>query len=545
MTGGILQLVARGYDDLYIIKDPEITYFKIVYRRYTNFSFYPKELYFNNNISFGHLGKCDVKTLGDVLYKLYLAIDIPAIDVSNTIVSVNDLIGVLGNYDIVLNYNGNIYNPIYIIPDNIDQDPNQEPPYLILYALVKSLIEAQINTLLISYNAEKNIKIKNTILNKLKNIGFLVNNNWMFPDLPTILGNNFKHNKLSFDLYGIFKTGYAQFAWVKELAHYLVEYIEVSIGGVIIDKQDSNIIRANSIINLDENKQVVYEKMIGNVPELYTYDSKPKPAKRLYLPLTFWFCQNAANALPIVALPHTEININVKFRKFTDVCYFTNYTFKKTPILNTHIIAHYIYVENDERERLAETKHEYLIETYEINQEENFNKSDLFESKEQIIDINTNTLIKEQYVSYKLSFNYLVKQIFWIVKPLINLSNFDKFNWNFGYIPVNNFKIKLNGRTRETLKDYKYYQYWQSEKSFCSSLVPNLFLYNFAIYPQMLQPSGQINFGLLQDASLELYLNNILVDQMENYNYNFKVNAYAKSHNILRIFSGMAGLAFY
>jgi hypothetical protein len=165
--------------------------------------------------------------------------------------------------------------------------------------------------------------------------------------------------------------------------------------------------------------------------------------------------------------------------------------------------------------------------------------------KEKDFDINTNTLIKEQYVSYKLSFNYLVKQIFWIVKPLINLSNFDKFNWNFGYIPVNNFKIKLNGRTRETLKDYKYYQYWQSEKSFCSSLVPNLFLYNFAIYPQMLQPSGQINFGLLQDASLELYLNNILVDQMENYNYNFKVNAYAKSHNILRIFSGMAGLAFY
>ena len=38
MTGGILQLVARGYDDTYIIKEPEITYFKIVYRRHTNFA---------------------------------------------------------------------------------------------------------------------------------------------------------------------------------------------------------------------------------------------------------------------------------------------------------------------------------------------------------------------------------------------------------------------------------------------------------------------------------------------------------------------------
>ena len=51
MTGGILQLVARGYDDLYIIKDPEITYFKIVYRRYTNFSIQPKIIAFNDNES--------------------------------------------------------------------------------------------------------------------------------------------------------------------------------------------------------------------------------------------------------------------------------------------------------------------------------------------------------------------------------------------------------------------------------------------------------------------------------------------------------------
>ena len=43
MAGGLLQLIAKGVDDLYIIGNPEITMFKIVYRRHTHFSKYDKE----------------------------------------------------------------------------------------------------------------------------------------------------------------------------------------------------------------------------------------------------------------------------------------------------------------------------------------------------------------------------------------------------------------------------------------------------------------------------------------------------------------------
>ena len=60
----------------------------------------------------------------------------------------------------------------------------------------------------------------------------------------------------------------------------------------------------------------------------------------------------------------------------------------------------------------------------------------------------------------------------------------------------------------------------------------------------MLQPSGVANFGKLADSSLILYLNNLLTQYIQENNFKFKVTSYALNYNILRIFSGMAGLAF-
>ena len=38
MAGGLLQLVAVGAEDMYLTGNPQITYFKVVYRKHTNFS---------------------------------------------------------------------------------------------------------------------------------------------------------------------------------------------------------------------------------------------------------------------------------------------------------------------------------------------------------------------------------------------------------------------------------------------------------------------------------------------------------------------------
>lgn len=247
MTGGILQLVARGYDDTYIIKEPEITYFKIVYRRHTNFSIFPKILKFQENLNFGKIGKCRIKMLGDLLSKVYLAIEIPEINVTNQNYTIQNVIDVLKEYDIIFNYSGN--------PEDYVQR--------YLFDDVYNAIIEKINELEQEYKNEKIITQKKAILAKLKKIAFKNKICWYFPNKEQFFNENFTHNEFSQKLISLLKTGKPQFAWVRELAHYLVDYVEVNIGGMTIDTHNSEIIRSDHIINLDENKVDVYNKMIG------------------------------------------------------------------------------------------------------------------------------------------------------------------------------------------------------------------------------------------------------------------------------------------
>ncbi len=60
MTGGLLDLIAKGHEDIYLSDDPNITFFKMVYRRHTNFSKDELDLNFNNKLTFGKEGYCKI-----------------------------------------------------------------------------------------------------------------------------------------------------------------------------------------------------------------------------------------------------------------------------------------------------------------------------------------------------------------------------------------------------------------------------------------------------------------------------------------------------
>lgn len=74
MTGGLLQLVAYGAQDVYLTGDPQITYFKIVYRRHTTFSLQTFEKTFNEKPTFGKTAKVKLFRLGDLATKMYLRV---------------------------------------------------------------------------------------------------------------------------------------------------------------------------------------------------------------------------------------------------------------------------------------------------------------------------------------------------------------------------------------------------------------------------------------------------------------------------------------
>ena len=79
MSGSLIQLVAKGIHDNYLISEPEITFFKIVYRRHTNFAVESIRQNFLSDPKFGKSISCDISNSGDMVYKIFIYIEIPSI----------------------------------------------------------------------------------------------------------------------------------------------------------------------------------------------------------------------------------------------------------------------------------------------------------------------------------------------------------------------------------------------------------------------------------------------------------------------------------
>ena len=80
MGGGLMQLVAYGAQDVYLTGNPQITFWKVTYRRYTNFSIESIEQTFNGQADFGRRVTCIISRNGDLAYRTYLQITLPEIN---------------------------------------------------------------------------------------------------------------------------------------------------------------------------------------------------------------------------------------------------------------------------------------------------------------------------------------------------------------------------------------------------------------------------------------------------------------------------------
>jgi len=92
--GGLLQLVANGKQDVFLTGNPQISFFKMVYRRYTNFAVESQAMYFDGTANFGQRISCLIPRRGDLLGKIYLEVLLPRlIDLSENPVSYVNGIG--------------------------------------------------------------------------------------------------------------------------------------------------------------------------------------------------------------------------------------------------------------------------------------------------------------------------------------------------------------------------------------------------------------------------------------------------------------------
>src|SRR5271169_1027903 len=100
MGGGILQLVSTGIPDLYLTGDPQITWFKIIYRRYTEFGMEDQIIRINNNFQFGDVNLVKIRLDADKLNRIAFVVDVPTPVIKIRDPTVGSIKSVTSNYGI-------------------------------------------------------------------------------------------------------------------------------------------------------------------------------------------------------------------------------------------------------------------------------------------------------------------------------------------------------------------------------------------------------------------------------------------------------------
>jgi hypothetical protein len=110
----------------------------------------------------------------------------------------------------------------------------------------------------------------------------------------------------------------------------------------------------------------------------------------------------------------------------------------------------------------------------------------------------------------------------------------------WGENPVVTAKLQLNGQDRFSEREGTYFDLVQPYQHHTRSPDTGINVYSFALRPEEHQPSGSCNFSRIDNATLQLVLSNATVGGTNT----AKVRVYAVNYNVLRVMSGMAGLAY-
>ena len=493
MGGGLMQLVAYGAQDIYLTGNPQITFFKVVYRRHTNFSIESIEQSFNGTADFGKKVSCTISRNGDLVHRIYLQTTLPQVDLteSSSALKINGSSG-----DVITN-------------------------------------------------------------------------------------------------------GIAR--WCNWVGEKLINFVEIEIGGQKIDKHYGEWLHIWNQLTTPAGHEESYQRMVGNVPALtknsanLTGSDGTNPiganGTKLFIPLQFWFCRNPGLALPLIALQYHEVKINVEFEDLknlfiaqathaagaTDPAIITP---TDTSLANTSLWVDYIFLDTDERRRFAQLSHEYLIEQLQFPGEET---------------ITTATS------KIRLNFNHPVKELIWVAQKSRCSANLQHFNYtdlldssptlshnllgsrmlqgvventdaelastvaDKGANTCSLAKLQLNGQDRFSERSGDYFNYVQPYNHHTSAPHVGINVYSFALKPEEHQPSGTCNFSRIDNANLFLTVsaNTIIPDTLKilhavtsstkvkgqissvlSGSDSAKVRVYATNYNVLRIMSGMGGLAY-
>jgi len=329
--------------------------------------------------------------------------------------------------------------------------------------------------------------------------------------------------------------------WVAER---IVSTAELSIGGQRIDKHYQRWWRLYSELYLAEGAKLNYGKMTTNPVSVST--------NQVYLPLIFFFNRNPGLALPLIALQYHEVRIDIDLTSEYELY-----------VTGLKVWGNYMYLDTEERRRFAQKGHEYLIE--------------------QVQHTGTDAVTAGGTKQVRLSYNHPVKELVWCVTDgestrsnLWNLgtqtaeakitvasgqmgdSNCAAVTTSSSGVPafitgdlggsvdyveetvgaLKTAKLVLNGQDRFKEQSGKYFNQVQPFAHHSGSPYAGVYSYSFALKPEEHQPTGTCNFSRIDNAQMSVTCN-AAGDRAA-----LALQMFAVNYNVLRVQSGMGGLAF-
>lgn len=361
--------------------------------------------------------------------------------------------------------------------------------------------------------------------------GDYLSNCWIvleLPEVPINPDNTFGEN-------GVLR-------WTENLMHNIIEECSVTFNETCISKIDNFALDFLSEFAIEENKYQGYMKSIGNIPEL-VYPSKLLKSKKIYLPLPLFFTKDTGNAIPLSALPHTEIRINFKFRNWENLLIFENNTLvipkicipivgkdiDKQPIIKSaKLYGTFITVSDEERYKIG-IKHKLMM----IEQ--------IQTSPRQMVN-------KDNYSKIDLLFKHSVKTIYFAVRNTTFKNVWSNYNYDHDKITGNLFRKNTNHniiknasilygdkeRVIEMPDDYFHYvNPWYHGTRMPSK--DGVYMYSFSLDQNSSDPSGGVNLSKIDNPSLKITLTEESIQSSDN----FELVVVAVSNNIIRISEGL------
>jgi hypothetical protein len=341
-----------------------------------------------------------------------------------------------------------------------------------------------------------------------------------------------------------------KYCWVPELGQYLLENLSLEFDDLIIDEMNSHLRSLMIKLYVPYEQLRAYDILVGNTEKVTTYDELNKGNIKLRIPLYFFFYKEVQSSIPLINMLYTKAKIKFKLRKLDELLlYDPNAIITKIPKIKTSIDSQYIYLEEDERKRISSSKMEFLIERFKHYGKYNYNYNDIINNK----------------LSTKIRPSDPTKYILWRLKVVDADKNKYNYIWNKngynvytehnqlndfvvkGYEnikTIDDVKVYFNGSTREQGKAELFNTVFPYSR-LTGSLLNDEYIYIFALYPLLYQPSGSANLSNIEEVMIEYKLNEDFINYIKENNLNIECEYWTCTYNILRYISGMCAPLFY